>query len=107
MKVLHHRVDDLIGRTIRSISEANGLCLDLDDGTKILIYNNYVVGGIHTERFDSLLGRVISGADLTKEYFRIKLGGSRSIDIGLSDDDYRGPEAFQIRFPDGFLVVQQ
>jgi hypothetical protein len=85
----------LIGLIISKIEKVHDyIQIVFSDGTTLSIFNNHVYDGSSVL---SIEGKEVKSVDESANALVIRFESGESLSVGLSDDDYNGPEAMVLR----------
>jgi len=96
----------IAGRVIKSASIVHDYVqLNFDDGSILNVFNQIRTPTIN-DGFVAWLANKRVLEDITnKDVIILRLSGGDSVEIGMSDADYRGPEALELIEADGKRIV--
>ena len=97
------QLDHLVGKKIVDINICHDyLQMNIENLYGINIYNNYNLNGKKASDFK---GKIIVGIRRTQDSLIFSFSDSLKITMGLSDEDFNGPEAMENRGPSGAIIV--
>lgn len=101
-------LEGLCGRKIQKIEYIHDYVQLIFDGGEILnIFNALTVQGCPPEDLSQFLGSELCFVSVSKNSVSFVFNGGKSVCVGMSDEDYRGPEAIEYLGANGERIVWQ
>lgn len=96
-------IEQLLHRRIKKAERIHDYAqIYFDDGAVLNIFNSLSVTG---GEFADLTGSEVIGVNSGEVAINLLLSNGRSVRVGMTDDDYQGPEAMEYITADGTRIV--
>jgi len=100
------KADHIAGRTVKSAATVHDyMQIYFDDGTILNIFNRIRAPAIDDILLAGLVHETVSDEIACADTILLRFSSGKSLEIGMSDADYRGPEALELIESDGKRIV--
>jgi hypothetical protein len=96
----------LVGLFVTEIGRVHDyLRIGFEDGSWLNVFNRFEIAGDDISTLDRVKGQRLVSVDETPEAIEFEFGDGTAIRVGMTNDDFLGPEAMVYADPDGKTLV--